>query len=290
MHLDHESLKVLAGKACEAARAGGAVIASYTAGQVAVKGKVGGDSAASQVVTEVDEHAQAVIIEVLASSISEYDCALLTEELADDGSRFEKDYFWCIDPLDGTLPFTQGIPGYSVSIALVSREGRSVIGVVYDPVASKLYCAVEGQGLLIDGVAYVPPMNEPKQEPLRLYCDCTFEAHPDRLSIVAEVESLALRLGYPSLKVEIGGGGVLNACWALENPPAVYFKKPKISTGGGSLWDFAATACIFVEAGSYARDSMGEPLDLNRVESSFMNHRGVCYTTQTEVATAIRQG
>ena len=55
-----------------------------------------------------------------------YDLALLTEELEDDGSRHVKDYFWCIDPIDGTLPFTQKKPGYGVSIALVARDGASV--------------------------------------------------------------------------------------------------------------------------------------------------------------------
>jgi fructose-1,6-bisphosphatase/inositol monophosphatase family enzyme len=74
--------------------------------------------------------AQAAVLEVLAPTFKAYDLGLLTEELADDGSRFEKDYFWSIDPLDGTLPFTQGKPGYAVSIALVRRgtkrwHGRS---------------------------------------------------------------------------------------------------------------------------------------------------------------------
>ena len=53
-----------------------------------------------------------------------YDFGILTEETPDNGSRLVKDYFWCVDPLDGTLPFTEGTPGYSVSIALVSKSGR----------------------------------------------------------------------------------------------------------------------------------------------------------------------
>ena len=53
-----------------------------------------------------------------------YDLALLTEESEDDRSCFEKDYFWCIDPLDGTLPFTRNEAGYSVSIGLVAEMVR----------------------------------------------------------------------------------------------------------------------------------------------------------------------
>ena len=47
--------------------------------------------------------------------------------------RLELNYFWCIDPLDGTLPFIEGKVGYAVSIGLVSRDGTPLIGVVCDP-------------------------------------------------------------------------------------------------------------------------------------------------------------
>ena len=158
MQLDSQQLNTLADVAGEAALQAGALIRTFTAGEVEVFRKEGGDSLASQVVTEVDERSQAVILEHLESTIVSYDLALLTEELTDDGSRFEKDYFWCIDPLDGTLPFTQGKPGYAVAIALVRRDGVPMIGVVYDPVLDRLYRAVSGQGLRINGQAYQAPL------------------------------------------------------------------------------------------------------------------------------------
>jgi hypothetical protein len=46
-----------------------------------------------------------------------------------------------------------------------------------------------------------------------------------------------------------GAGSVLNAIRVLENGPACLFKFPKKESGGGSIWDFAATACIFQELG-----------------------------------------
>jgi hypothetical protein len=51
MHLDSSNLNELADAACEAALEAGALIRSYTAGEVAVERKEGGDSLASQVVT-----------------------------------------------------------------------------------------------------------------------------------------------------------------------------------------------------------------------------------------------
>jgi fructose-1,6-bisphosphatase/inositol monophosphatase family enzyme len=289
MQLDATELSVLADAASEAAEAAGALIASYAQRDVAVRQKIGADSLAAQVVTEVDERSQAMILEYLQPTLGRYDLALLTEELEDDGSRHAKNYFWCIDPLDGTLPFTQGIPGYSVSIALVARDGRAVIGVVYDPLQRKLYRAVHGQGIAIDGSSWTAcSHHRQRSEALKLYCDCTFQMHPDRVAIIAEVQALAQQLGYTGLSLQSGGGGVLNACWVLEHPPALYLKKPKIQTGGGSLWDFAATACLFDQAGAYARDFSGRALDLNRSDSTYMNHRGVLYASDADLGRQIR--
>jgi len=78
---------------------------------------------------------------------------------------------------------------------------------------------------------------------------------------------------------------VMNGCWVLENHPACYFKFPKPQQGGGSLWDFAATTCLFKELGAIATDFDGLPLNLNNAETTFMNQRGVLFTTvQTLVA------
>ena len=83
-------------------------------------------------------------------------------------------------------------------------------------------------------------------------------------------------------------GAVLNACRVAEIAPALYFKLPKDTPGGGSLWDFAATACIFNELGLPCSDIRGEALRLNPEGSTFMNHRGICYASSPQLATAVR--
>ena len=100
-------LQFLAESAVVAARTAGRIISRYSNQEIEVAHKDGGHTYASQVVTEVDRKAQDAILEILNPSCDEYDFALLTEESEDDHSRFQKDYFWCIDPLDGTLPFTK---------------------------------------------------------------------------------------------------------------------------------------------------------------------------------------
>ena len=92
--------------------------------------KSAGNTLASQVVTQVDLACDKCIKGILKESCERHDIAVLTEESIDDKQRFIKDYFWCVDPLDGTLPFIEGRTGYAVSIALVSQKGTPVIGVV----------------------------------------------------------------------------------------------------------------------------------------------------------------
>lgn len=288
MHLDSNQLDQLADLACEAALAAGNVICSHAPSSVAVKQKAGGDSLASQVVTEVDEKCQAVILNKLNASIVEYDLALLTEELPDDGSRLVKDFFWCIDPLDGTLPFTHGKPGYAVAIALVSRGGVPMIGVVYDPVEEVLWRSVAGHGLRLNGESWVRP--EPlanAYDSIQFHVDCTFESDPHQAELTDQMQTLARRMGFHEAVIKIGGGAVLNACTVLEAPSSVYMKAPKPKLGGGSIWDFAATACIYEEAGAYVRDFSGGTLDLNSKAHTFFNHCGVCFCSDLELGTRL---
>ena len=55
------------------------------------------------------------------------------------------DYRWVIDPLDGTTNYSQGLPIFSVSIAL-QHKGETVAGVVYAPYLGELFWASKGGG------------------------------------------------------------------------------------------------------------------------------------------------
>jgi 3'-phosphoadenosine 5'-phosphosulfate (PAPS) 3'-phosphatase len=240
-------------------------------------------SAASQVVTEVDRMAQDIILKSLKSTISSYDVGLLTEESEDDSSRFEKDYFWCIDPLDGTLPFIESSPGYSVSIALVAKDGTPIIGVVYDPVKSTLYHAAIGHGAFKNENSW-KVSSQPQNDKFTLISDRSFLQHPQFKEIDNGCREISKLAGLNSVELIGHGGGAINACWVLEYNPACYFKFPKTERGGGSLWDYAATSCILSEAGAHVSDIYGQMLDLNRSDSTFMNHKGILYASNEEIA------
>lgn len=263
--------------AMKAALAAGRIIRSYMKEEIPVEEKDGGTNYASQVVTKVDKECEDEILTHLLPSCEIYDLALLTEETEDDGSRFEKDYFWCVDPIDGTLAFINKEPGFSVSIALVSREGEPVVGVIYDPSTGTLYHGAKGHGVYRNDEPWeIPAPNEH----LTHVTDKPLEntSRPDDLKQLLQDKVNELDLS--GFRVIQGGGSVLNAINVLKNPPSSMIKHPKKEVGGGSLWDFASTACLFKELGYRVTNFDGGPLDLNRKDSTFMHHEGVYYACE----------
>lgn len=242
-----------------------------------VRMKAGGLSKASKVVTETDLKSQEIIRRILGPLSREYDLAFLGEEEEDDGGRFEKNYFFCVDPLDGTLSFTEGNSGYSVSIALVSSDGVPWLGVVYDPVRQQLLSALRGKPVF-------RPLPSDEVEalgdaPLLFYIDRSFSADARFPRVCSMLEEKAKKYRIPGIRVVSGQGAVLNACAVLGGSPSCYFKLPNPMPSGGSLWDFSASACIVAASGGWVSDIFGRPLDLNRPDSTFMNHRGVLYAS-----------
>jgi fructose-1,6-bisphosphatase/inositol monophosphatase family enzyme len=287
MKLNTEQLNTLCGMAIEAALSAGKLISAYSGKDFKTEKKAGGDSEASQVVTEVDFESQEVILKTLLPTIKTYDLALLTEEGTDDKSRLEKDYFWCIDPLDGTLPFTKGLAGYSVSIALISKFGEPFLGVVYDPVNKNLYHAVHGQGAFRNLIPW--NLKQTHKNELTFYYNRSFNKLEVFEDVLLKLKSMALDMQLEGLKIGQLGGAAMNACWLLENAPACFFALPKKTEGGGSLWDYAAVACIYKEIGAEATDIYGQPLDLNRTESTFLNHKGILFSSQKSISERITE-
>ncbi len=245
-------------------------------------------SLASQVVTEIDRHSEDIILGILTPTLERFELGLLTEEQDDDGGRLTNDYFWCIDPLDGTLPFIEGSHGYAVCIALVGSDGTPVIGVVFDPVEATVLHAISEVGAFRNHRPW-PTGKRPWGDVLSVFADRSFLVSDDHDVVVDALGQIARDMGLAGLRLHATSGAVMNACGVLANPPACYVKYPRPTNGGGgSLWDFAATACLFYEVGAVATDIHGGPLDLNRADSSYMSHRGVLFATDEVLAQRIR--
>lgn len=262
----------------------GKMIISKSNSFAGIKTKDVGSSRASEVLTEVDILSQEMILVALEESILKYDLGILAEEGKDDRSRLVKDFFWSVDPLDGTLPFINHNPGFAVSIALVSRKGRPVIGVVYDPSRDTLYSAIKGEGLYKNRMSW--ELNNNSKSFTWAY-DSSFKDSSCYNSTSIMVRELADEYGCKSLHVIDNCGAVLNAISVLESKRGCYFKYPKIKSGGGSIWDYSATTCICVEAGLIVTDIKGNDLALNNSHSTFFNRDGVVFADSKRTAEVI---
>lgn len=285
MKLSPSDLIELADIAISAATEAGEMIARSRPHEV--QHKADAASLAARVVTEIDRRSEDLIIKLLAPTLERFDLGLLTEERDDDGRRLTADHFWCIDPLDGTLPFIEGSRGSAVSIALVARDGPPLVGVIYDPVEATVVHAISGVGAFRDRRPW-PTEPTTRRDMLSVFADRSFLARDDHEIVVDALGRIADDMGLAGVRVEATAGAVMNACGVLARSPACYFKYPG-PTGGGSVWDFAATACLFHELGAVATDIHGGPLDLNRADSTDMNHRGVLFATDEKLARRIRE-
>ena len=297
MKLSRQDLATLTDVAIDSAVAAGQLISSYKNKKLNISKKTpyspgpqdqAGNSLASEIVTEVDFKSQEILLEYLLPTLQYYDLGLLSEERDDDSSRFEKDYFWSIDPLDGTLRFTEGKGGYSVAVALVDRQGTPHIGVVFDPLEQTIYHAIKGVGAYRNHQPFgLLPIVE--DAPLSLVHDRTFGKLKTYTEIVDALEAIAKNLGFAGFQAYEFGGSVMNGCRVLEDNPALYFKFPQKRAGGGCIWDFAATTCIYNEVGAFATDIQGNRLQLNNRGTCYLNHCGVLFTGVKAVQRSIHR-
>ena len=110
--------------------------------RVAVEEKADGSP-----VTEADRAAERAIRETLRAGFPDY--GILGEEYgvegAADGPR------WVVDPIDGTIAFSRGIPLFTTLIALLD-EGEPVLGLIDCPTVGERYVGWRGGGCRRNGV------------------------------------------------------------------------------------------------------------------------------------------
>ena len=60
------------------------------------------------------------------------------------------EYIWVCDPVDGTAMYARHIPVSVFSLALV-KDGKPIVGVIYDSFTDNMYCATLGGGAFLNG-------------------------------------------------------------------------------------------------------------------------------------------
>jgi myo-inositol-1(or 4)-monophosphatase len=124
---------------------------ALAAGKILLRGleegfRVSSKGAYHDLVTNVDLESERLIVDRIRSHFPDHDVAGEEGKYPQTGSRWQ----WCIDPIDGTVNYTKGLPFFSVSIA-VQCDGRLVAGVVHDPTRAETFWASTGAGAYLDG-------------------------------------------------------------------------------------------------------------------------------------------
>lgn len=101
-------------------------------------------------VTEADLMANEIIVTSLEKRFPEI--PILSEESGEIPfeERKDWDFYWCIDPIDGTREFIKKNGEFTINIALI-RKRKPVLGVVYAPAINDIYYAKEGEGAFKNG-------------------------------------------------------------------------------------------------------------------------------------------
>jgi myo-inositol-1(or 4)-monophosphatase len=184
--------------------------------------------------TEADVAAQTALIRRLRA-IAPY--PVLGEEMTEAEQRdlweIGGDGLWCVDPIDGTSNFFNGLPFFAISVALI-RDRKSILGVVYDPGADEAFHAIEGRGAFLNGERL--PLKQPPTELKR----CMAAIDLKRID-----RQLGGRLAseHPFGSQRNLGASTLDWCYVAAGRMHIYLH------GGQKLWDYAAGCLILREAG-----------------------------------------
>ena len=167
-------------------------------------------------VTKTDKRVDRILIEELSKTKKNY--SFLTEETGKIINN-NKDFFWIIDPIDGTTNFLHGIPHFAISVAL-KQEDEIIIGVIFDPIKNEIFYAEKNSGAFLNN-SRIRVSNKINLE------ECLFGTNNDGIKSI-----------YPKLNLRNSGCAALDlayvGCGRLDG-----FFHNKIN-----LWDIAAGKII----------------------------------------------
>jgi len=195
------------------------------------------DKADGSIVTEADLAMQSRLQIELKKQYP--DSVLLSEEMSPEeqlDSLNSGSPIWCLDPLDGTSNYANGIPYFAVSLSLI-HNGEVRMAVVYDPIRNEIYSASEKDPALINNQ--------------NLHCTDDITDIRNTIAIIdfkrLETElSIRLVQQQPFASQRNFGASALDWCWLAANRGQIYLH------GKQNIWDYSAGHFIFEKAGGYS--------------------------------------
>ncbi|HEY0319619.1 MAG TPA: 3'(2'),5'-bisphosphate nucleotidase CysQ [Pyrinomonadaceae bacterium] len=245
------------------AREAGAAILDYYDRPVQVERKVDVDSSHTEPVTVADRAANELIVEGLRREFP--DDGILAEESIDTERRLSKRRVWMIDPMDGTSGFIARDGDFAVQIGL-SVDGKSVLGVVFQPLADLLFRAAVGEGTWIEraGFEHERARVSDTSDVRRMRLAASRSHRSPRMDRVVKALQLKDEVRRGSVGVKVG--------LIVERQCDLYIHlSPRTKH-----WDTCAPEIILREAGGRFTDLFGEPILYNVPD--VQNHNGIVAT------------
>jgi 3'(2'), 5'-bisphosphate nucleotidase len=244
------------------ARDAGASILQYYDVPLRVERKIDADEQ-TEPVTQADRDANSLIVSGLQREFP--DDGILAEESIDTERRLTKRRVWMVDPLDGTNGFIARDGDFAVQIGL-AVDGRSVLGVVYQPLPDVLYYAVEGAGTWIErkGFETERARVSDKTEVSEVRLAASRNHRSPRMDVVVRALGIKEEVQRGSVGIKVG--------LIIERQCDVYVHlSPRTKQ-----WDTCAPEIILREAGGRMTDLFGGPLGYNNPD--VQNRNGLVAT------------
>jgi myo-inositol-1(or 4)-monophosphatase len=197
-------------------------------------------------VTEADLEAEEIIVSRIRRAFPTH--SIMAEEKHSNAS--EGEFFWIIDPLDGTTNYAHGFPVFSVSIGL-QAGGELEWGAVYNPFLDELYTARRGAGASCnEDSIHVSTVKSLGESLLATGFPYDIQTHPknnlDNFCAFAPRVQGIRRCGSAALDFCAVASGRFDGFWEIKLNP----------------WDCAAGYLIVREAGGVVTNFSGEPASL----------------------------
>jgi len=188
----------------------------------------------SSPLTEADLKSNELICEALIRLYPHIPILSEENKMVSYEERKEWDYFWLIDPIDGTKEFIKKNGEFTVNIALI-KEGIPILGVVYAPVLEDIYSAKKGEGAFKNGEKLPLLFNNSPKEKLKVV------ASKSHLS--NETQEFIDNLDTKTIE-QVSKGSSLKLCMVAEGVADIY---PRLAPT--MEWDTGAAHAVVLEAG-----------------------------------------
>lgn len=186
------------------------------------------------------------------------DIPIISEEQIPDWKICRRwNYFWLIDPLDGTKEFLLKNGEFTINIAFI-RHGEPIMGLIYVPAYNILYASDNYQSWKINNKGELFKISvKSSNRPVVVISRNDIDYHRQKLSTYLN-----------SIKnhVVLNIGSSFKFCLVAEGSAQFY---PRF--GFTKIWDTAAGHVIAKAAGALVNDWDGYPLSYNKINKNFLN-------------------